>query len=170
LENEAKNGTTPTAKRKMMEQVRNCRTKWTSLKTALEKEILVGDARAGKSPDSSKDATTVSFVLALAYQSSSNDSCAVSCFASCRRSKWSAALIESTGEMSFKHFACRAGRPDSFAACSWSELDAISTKRSAHSRTRRPSVRLPESFGLGCTLLLISYNFDNLQRRMSRTI
>ncbi|POM63342.1 PremRNAsplicing factor SYF1 [Phytophthora palmivora] len=58
LENEAKNGSTPPAKRKMMEQVRNCRTKWTSLKTSLEKEILVGDARAGKSPDSWKDATT----------------------------------------------------------------------------------------------------------------
>ncbi|KAJ8530550.1 hypothetical protein ON010_g14361 [Phytophthora cinnamomi] len=58
LENEAKNGSTPTAKRKMMEQVRHCRTKWTNLKTSLEKEMLVGDARAGKSPDSSKDATT----------------------------------------------------------------------------------------------------------------
>uniref|UniRef100_H3GVB9 MID domain-containing protein n=1 Tax=Phytophthora ramorum TaxID=164328 RepID=H3GVB9_PHYRM len=46
LENEAKNGATPAAKRKMMEQ------------TSLEKEILVGDARAGKSPDSAKDANT----------------------------------------------------------------------------------------------------------------
>ncbi|ETI53454.1 hypothetical protein F442_03585 [Phytophthora nicotianae P10297] len=58
LENEAKNGSTPAVKRKMMEQVRNCQTKWTGLKTALEKEILVGDARAGKSSDSWKDATT----------------------------------------------------------------------------------------------------------------
>ncbi|KAG3006052.1 hypothetical protein PC120_g17611 [Phytophthora cactorum] len=58
LENEAKNGSTPAAKRKMMEQVRNCRTKWTGLKTSLEKEILVGDARAGKPTDSWKDANT----------------------------------------------------------------------------------------------------------------
>ncbi|KAL4167034.1 hypothetical protein KRP22_012521 [Phytophthora ramorum] len=58
LENEAKNGATPAAKRKMMEQVRHCQTKWTGLKTSLEKEILVGDARAGKSPDSAKDANT----------------------------------------------------------------------------------------------------------------
>ncbi|OWZ13716.1 hypothetical protein PHMEG_00012914 [Phytophthora megakarya] len=58
LENEAKNGSTPSEKRKMMEQVRNCRTKWTGLKTTLQKEILVGDARAGTTPDSSKDATT----------------------------------------------------------------------------------------------------------------
>ncbi|KAE9309748.1 hypothetical protein PF008_g20617 [Phytophthora fragariae] len=58
LENEAKNGSTSSQKRKMMEQVRHCRTKWASLKTSLEKEMLVGDARAGRSPDSSKDANT----------------------------------------------------------------------------------------------------------------
>ncbi|KAG7376253.1 HEAT repeat-containing protein 6 [Phytophthora pseudosyringae] len=58
LENEAKNDSPPAAKRKMMEQVRHCRTKWTGLKTSLEKEILVGDARAGKSPESSRDANT----------------------------------------------------------------------------------------------------------------
>ncbi|KAL3669274.1 hypothetical protein V7S43_005655 [Phytophthora oleae] len=60
LENEAKNGSSPAANRKMMEQVRQCRTKWTGLKTSLEKEILVGDARVGKSPESSKDANTAS--------------------------------------------------------------------------------------------------------------
>lgn len=68
LENEAKNGSTPAQKRKMMEQVRHCRTKWTSLKTSLEKEMLVGDARAGKSPDSSKDANTVRFSQVFAGQ------------------------------------------------------------------------------------------------------
>ncbi|EEY54343.1 uncharacterized protein PITG_07959 [Phytophthora infestans T30-4] len=59
LETEAKNGSTPAAKRKRMEQVRNCRTKWTTLKSSLEKEILVGDARVGTSPDSWKDASTL---------------------------------------------------------------------------------------------------------------
>ncbi|KAL7689228.1 putative vesicle transport v-SNARE domain superfamily protein [Plasmopara halstedii] len=59
LENEAKNGSTPVARKKMMEQVRNCKTNWTKLKTSLEKEILVGDARAGKSPDSWRDAQTL---------------------------------------------------------------------------------------------------------------
>eukprot|EP00644_Phytophthora_capsici_P017729 jgi/Phyca11/11736/fgenesh1_pm.PHYCAscaffold_80_\ len=58
LENEAKNGASPAEKRKMMEQIRHCRTKWTGLKTSLEKEILMGGTRVGKSPESSKDANT----------------------------------------------------------------------------------------------------------------
>ncbi|TDH72726.1 hypothetical protein CCR75_008881 [Bremia lactucae] len=57
LENEAKNGSTPSARKQMMEQVRRCRTKWVALKTSLEREILVGDARAGKASESWKDAT-----------------------------------------------------------------------------------------------------------------
>lgn len=59
LENEAKHGSTSVARKKMMEQVRHCKTKWTGLKTSLEKEVLIGDARAGKSPDSWKNAETM---------------------------------------------------------------------------------------------------------------
>ncbi|CAH0473259.1 unnamed protein product [Peronospora belbahrii] len=60
LDNEAKVESSPTKKRKMMEKVHHCRTKWTRLKSSLEKELLANDVRAGKSSMASvEDATTV---------------------------------------------------------------------------------------------------------------
>ncbi|KAG7388264.1 HEAT repeat-containing protein 6 [Phytophthora boehmeriae] len=58
LENEVKNGSSTADKRRMAEQVRQRRTQFTNLKSSLEKEILVGQARAGATVELSKDATT----------------------------------------------------------------------------------------------------------------
>ncbi|CAH0491119.1 unnamed protein product [Peronospora farinosa] len=58
LENEAKTLSSLTEKRKMMETVYHCKTKWMGLKASLEKEMLVGDVRGNNLPISSSDATT----------------------------------------------------------------------------------------------------------------
>uniref|UniRef100_A0AAV1UXL1 t-SNARE coiled-coil homology domain-containing protein n=1 Tax=Peronospora matthiolae TaxID=2874970 RepID=A0AAV1UXL1_9STRA len=58
LENEAKNGSSITKKRRMMEQVRQCRTKWSALKTSFEKELLAETTRARELSQSSMDGTS----------------------------------------------------------------------------------------------------------------
>uniref|UniRef100_M4BBI7 Uncharacterized protein n=1 Tax=Hyaloperonospora arabidopsidis (strain Emoy2) TaxID=559515 RepID=M4BBI7_HYAAE len=58
LENEAKNGSSITKKRRMMEQVRQCRTKWSALKASFEKELLAETTRARESSQSSMDGTS----------------------------------------------------------------------------------------------------------------
>ncbi|CAI5725334.1 unnamed protein product [Hyaloperonospora brassicae] len=64
LETEAKNGSSITEKRKMMEQVRQCRAKLDALKLSFTKEGVVKTTRARKSPERLTDGTSTNEQLA----------------------------------------------------------------------------------------------------------